>query len=183
MSTTSIYRLGREPSCIGDVRNSWRGAMYVWNDVAKRYCGLDSFPIFDDGKRERVWNAFKNPRMPEHERIVLLSTLDNAGVYGRDAKTVADAFMHYGREHPHSSLIEQAEILRAADLRPDDLVAWQQTSVGEFWGQSWNEEREDNDWYDPATGVQHFDVFAEARALSTSKAPSIDDGTKTPPSA
>jgi hypothetical protein len=166
MSTTVIYRLGRDPGEIGEMRNAWRGAMYVWNDVAKRYCGLDGFPIFDDGKRGRVWNSHNNPRMPEHERIVLLSTMDNAGVYGRDAKAVADAFERYGREHPHSSLIEQAEILRTADLQPDDLVAWLQTSVSEFWGRSWNEEREDDDWYDPATGTKHFDVYAEAAISS-----------------
>jgi hypothetical protein len=162
MSTTSIYILGSEPGEIGECRNSWRGAMYVWNDIAKRYCGMESFP-FSGSKQSDVWNANRHHMMPEHDAIVLLSTMDNAIVWGRDAKTVADAFDRYGREHPESSLAEQAEILRSATLNPDDALAWQQTSVGEFWGQSWNEEKEDYDWYNPLTGVNHFDVLQEAR--------------------
>jgi hypothetical protein len=164
MSTTNIYRLGRDPGEIGETRNAWRGAMYVWTDVAKRYCGMDRFPMFGSGDEAsyRVWHSFKDPRMPQHEKIVLLSTLDNAAAYGRDAKVVAEAFDRYGREHPNSSLTEQAEILRTADLQPSDLVAWLQTSVSEFWGSTWNEEKEDNDWYDPATGSKHFDIVAEA---------------------
>jgi len=163
MSTTELYRLGRDPGHIGAVRNSWRGAMYIWNDVAKRYCGMDSFPIMNDGERFRVWGAYEDPRMPEHERIVLLSTMDNATVAGKDAQTVAEAFERYGKEHPGSSFIEQAEILRSADLQPTDLVAWQQTSVGEFWGVRWDDELEDNVWYDPAA-ANHFDVLETVRA-------------------
>ena len=161
MSTTNIFRLGSEPREIASIKNSWRGAKYVWNDMAKRYWGLQSFPMFDDGNRSKVWNTYRHKKLPEHEKIVLLSTMDNAVVFGRDAKVVADAFERYGREHPDSSLIEQAETLRRAELKPDDAVAWQQTSVGEFWGGKYDEAAEDRLWYDPATGSQHFDVVAE----------------------
>jgi hypothetical protein len=162
MSTTSIYVLGKEPGEIGECRNAWRGAMYVWNDIAKRYCDLPSFP-FDAPSQNKVWNANQRYIMPEHEQIVLLSTMDNAIVWARDAKTVAEAFAKYGREHPDSSLAEQAEILRTAALKPEDALAWQQTSVGEFWGQSWNDESEDYDYYDPHAGTKHFDVMSEVR--------------------
>jgi hypothetical protein len=162
MSTTSIYTLGSEPGEIGECRNSWRGAMYVWNDIAKRYCGMPGFG-FDEKLHNKVWNANRNYPMPEHEAIVLMSTMDNAIVWGRDANTVADAFEKYGREHPESSLTEQAEILRTAELKPDDALAWQQTSVGEFWGQSWDDEKDEPVWYNPATGTKHFDVLETAR--------------------
>lgn len=161
MSYTAIYRLGREPECIGETRNAWRGGMYVWTDVAKRYCGLSTFPMFDDAAAHRVWQSFKNPAMPEHERIVLISTFDNAAVLGRDREAVAAAFEQYGREHPNSSFAEQAAILRAADIQPDDLIAWQQTSVSEFWGQGWDSEKDERTWYDPAER-KHFDVYADA---------------------
>lgn len=168
MSTTSIYTLGSDPGEIGECRNAWRGAMYVWNDIAKRYCGLSGFP-FDRTGQNKVWNANLHYPMPEHERIVLLSTMDNALVWGKDASTVADAFAQYGREHPDSSLAEQAEILRKAELKSDDALAWQQTSVGEFWGNDWNDEKEDYDWYDPKTGTRHFNVLDEAkRSVATS---------------
>lgn len=162
MSTTSIYRLGSEPGEVGETRNSWRGAMYVWNDIAKRYCGMAGFG-FDEKQHSKVWNANRHYPMPEHDAIVLMSTMDNAIVWGRDAKTVADAFEKYGRERPNSSLSEQAEILRSVEIKPDDALAWQQTSVAEFWGTGWNEEKEDNDWYNPATGTKHFDVLEAAR--------------------
>jgi len=165
MSTTNVYKLGSEPGEIGECRNSWRGAMYVWNDIAKRYCGMSGFG-FDEKLHKKVWNANLDYPMPEHDRIVLLSTMDNAIIWGKDASTVAEAFAKYGREHPESSLGEQAEILRAAKLAPDDALAWQQTSVGEFWGQIWNEEQEDYEYYDPKAGTRHFDVLAEAQQIS-----------------
>ncbi len=132
--------------------------MFVWNDVAQRYCGLPRFPFSGPGV-SRVWNADRDPRMPEHERIVLLSTMDYAVVLGSDAQAVADAFARYGKEHPASSYREQADILRSADIQPDDLIAWQQTSVGEFWGSRWDDTAEATVWYDPAEG-SHFDVYA-----------------------
>lgn len=48
MSCTEIYVIG-ENHCEyqGECKNAWRGAMYVWNDVAKRYFGLEGFPSFD----------------------------------------------------------------------------------------------------------------------------------------
>lgn len=170
MSTTSIYRLGRDPECIGECRNSWRGHMYVWNDVAKRHCGLPRFPLGfggnDNSEMSRVWNAFTDPEMPEHERIVLATTMDYATVRGRDMDAVIAAFERYGKEHPESSISEQAEILKAADIRPNDLVGWQGTSVSEFWGTEWDSEKDEQTWYDPSTN-KHFDAFAAATTTHT----------------
>lgn len=164
MSTTDIYRLGREPGEIGSVRNSWRGGMYVWSDIAKRYFGLPSFPMFDDKARDKIWNASKHVAMPRHEIIVLMTTMDNATIRGSDAAAVANAFEMYAAQHEGSSFGEQAAILRSADLQPDDLVAWNQTSVSEFWGCGWDAEKDEPVWYDPATGTKHFDAYAEAMA-------------------
>jgi hypothetical protein len=169
MSTTSIYRLGREPEEIGEARNAWRGAMYVWNDIAQRYFGLPNFPMGRDEIASKIWNAHRHHDLPEHEAIVLMSTMDHATVRGRDASIVAEAFERYGREHPNSSLREQAEILRSAELQPNDYLAWQQTSVAEFWGCQWDGEKDEPDWYDPATGDKHFDVVEAARGSQSSR--------------
>ena len=162
MSTTNIYRLGREPAEIGETHNSWRGAMYVWNDIAKRYFGLSTFPLFDDTARLKIWNAHTYASLPQHEIIVLMTTMDFAVVCGRSARIVADAFEKYGKEHPHSSLAEQAEILLSADIQSNDWIGWQQTSVAEFWGEQWDGKKNEMIWYDPATNDKHFDVVAEA---------------------
>lgn len=168
MSTTGIYVLGSEPGEIGECRNSWRGAMYVWNDIAKRYCGMPPGFGFAQKEHHTVWNVWRNRPMPEHEIIVLLSTMDNAIVWAKDVLLVADAFEKYGHDHPDSSLAEQAQILRVAKLKPDDALAWQQTSVGEFWGQDWDHEKDEPVWYAPATGTKHFDVVDEITSLRAS---------------
>lgn len=164
MSTTTIYRLGRDPSEIGETRNAWRGAMYVWNDIARRYFGLESFPISDQIAQRKVWNAYDHAELPSHETIVLLTTMDFAVVRGADIPAVTTAFEQYGMEHPNSSFREQADILRFADLQPEDLVGWQQTSVSDFWGSGWDPEKDDITWYDPSEG-KHFDVCRDAAKL------------------
>mgnify|MGYP001332332109 CR=1 FL=1 len=168
MSTTTIYRLGRDPGELAEFRNSWRGAMQVWSHIAKRYLELDMFP-FSGPDQKRVWQAHLTHPLSPEERIVLLSTMDNAAVRGADVPAVAAAFDAYGAGHTDSSYREQGialrELVACGEIRPDDWIAWQQTSVGEFWGHiAWNEEREDYDWYDPATGTKHFDFYAEATA-------------------
>jgi len=134
--------------------------MYIWNDIAKRYCGLDGFP-FDDRGQKKVWNAWQLGNMPKHEKIVLLSTMDFATASGKDIEAVCAAFEQYGQEHPNSSLAEQASLLRAAGLGAEDLAAWNQTSVSEFWGSSWDEEKDDTVWYDAANDDKHFDICSE----------------------
>jgi hypothetical protein len=166
MSTTSIYRLGRDPCCLFEARNAWRGAMQVWNHVARRYFGLEMFPWSGD-MQNKVWGAARTHPLSPEEKIVLLTTMDNAVVRGGDAEAVAAAFDAYGAGHTDSSFREQAEAIRAAiksgDIQPDDFLAWQQTSVGEFWGrQGWNEAKENWDWYDPNTGDKHFDAYQDA---------------------
>jgi hypothetical protein len=140
--------------------------MQVWSHIARRYFGLDSFPMFNDAERSKVWNASATHPLSTEERIVLLSTMDKAIVKGSDVAALADAFDAYGAGHTDSSYREQAEALKSllasGEIKPDDYIAWQQTSVGEFWGQKWNDDREDYDWYDPATEKKHFDCYAEA---------------------
>lgn len=166
MSQTELYRLGQNPAEIGTCRNAWRGGMYIWDDIAKRYFGLKGFPMFDEGDRNRVWNAYDHVPMPRHEIIVLLSTMDKATVRAEDIGPVADAFEQYAKEHPNSSIGEQAAILRSATFQPGDIVAWNQTSVCSFWGLVWDEETEEENWYDPNQNTAHFDAYADAMAAT-----------------
>lgn len=161
MSTTIIYRLGREPGELGKTRNAWRGAMYVWNDIAKRYFDMESFPMYDKAAQKKVWNAQHHAVLPQHEIIVLMTTMDFAVVRGRDVQIVADAFEKYAKEHQNCSLAEQAAILRTADIRPDDLIGWQQTSVSEFWGRGWDKKSDEVTWYDTKEN-KHFDAYARS---------------------
>jgi hypothetical protein len=159
MSHTSIYRLGDDAGCIGETKNAWRSGMYVWNDMASRYFHLSSFPIFDNEMQRKIWNTHNFHNIPDHERIVLTSTMDNAIVHAEDIGKLVEAYEKYGAEHPNSNFREQAAIIRASEIEPDSAIAWQQTSVGEFWGKRWSEDDEDYLYYDHRKGDKHFDVF------------------------
>lgn len=145
MSATLIYAIkqGEQPIFIGEARNAFRGAMYVWNDIAKRYFGLGGFPHFDDEMQRRVWNAGNEKPLTEAELIVLASTMDKAVVEKAGIEKLLLAFNEYGPAHENSSIQEQAELISSnADKIPDGYVlAWIQTSVcGDGWFGMWDEE-------------------------------------------
>ena len=133
MSCTEIYSVG-ENHCeyLGETKNAWRGAMYVWNSIAQKYFGLDGFPIFDDSMQKRIWNADNEHDLPEHEKIVLASTMDSVVVKKSDIGKLVTAFEQYAIEHPNSSIGEQLEIIKHSNLEDGHMIAWLQTSVSEF---------------------------------------------------
>lgn len=51
MSYTTIFFLKKDKVLSSDFKNAFRGAMYVWNDFAKRYCEMDGFPL----NNEECW--------------------------------------------------------------------------------------------------------------------------------
>lgn len=171
MSYTELFILTKDNSYqVFEFKNAFRGAMYVWNDVARRYAGFDRFPLFDKNEQMEVWNYNnRHPNtMKEHEIIVLLTTMDGALVEGDKCEQLISAFELYGKEHPNSSYSEQAEaIISAVDkLGKTNIagVAWNQTSVNERWILE-NIETDDGDFeytvYDFNNGNSHFWVFEE----------------------
>lgn len=163
MSTTQIFKLGAPNAClIGETQNAWVGAMYIWNDVAKRYCGLPSFPgFYEQAKRSEVWNAWQKDNMPRHEKIALLSTMDYATISAKNITEAFEAFIQYGKEHPNSSFHEQAWIIKRTILNDDQFVAFNQTSVGDFWGETYSDENEDFEYYGPNCNEKHFEIFED----------------------
>lgn len=138
MSTTLIFAVKQddEPVFIGETRNAFRGAMYVWKDMAKRYFGLGGFPHFDEEMQRRIWNAGNEKPLTEAEMIVLASTMDKAIVAKPGIEKLLVAFEEYGTAHEQSSISEQAELIRSnIDTIQDGYsLAWIQTSVcGDGW--------------------------------------------------
>ena len=162
MSTTTIYKIGNEAAEVGEFRNAHRGAMYVWHQIAKEHFGLDMFPMFDEEMQRKVWNAHDHADLTDDEIIVLASTMDKAVVNHKGLKQLIEAFEVYGKVHNASSLLEQAEVLKAIELSDGEYIAWQQTSCGEFWAEGeWDEEHEEYDFYNPSEGEEHFDVIEQ----------------------
>ena len=137
MSYTEIHIVSPESyELAGEVKNAWRGAMYVWNQIAQDHFGLESFPMFDEKMQGKVWNAGNHKAISEDEYVVLASTMDHASVKVKDAPRLIKAFRCYAADHPNSSLNEQADLIfeALADFNPSDdhLIMWTQTSVCEF---------------------------------------------------
>ncbi|MCE8034574.1 hypothetical protein EKK97_13815 [Billgrantia tianxiuensis] len=171
MSRTEIFLLQPNGGVhVLEFRNAWRGAMYVWNDIAKRYCGFERFPLgFDDKGKEQqmdVWNyGNRNPDMPEHDAIVLLSTMDHALLEPDQWERLAEAFEKYGSEHPDSSYSEQAAALRQAmesEAGKDVTgIGWLQTSVCDTEWLIWDEDGEERRSYDPSKDEGHLWILAQ----------------------
>lgn len=165
MSYTEICAIedGKEPVCIGEVRNAWRGAMYVWNDIANRYFNTD-FPTWGNNDlQSRIWNAWNDKPLSLCESIVLLTTMDKATVKKNDVGSLLHAFREYAEKHPESSIGEQADLIQSAQLEDGQLIAWVQTSVSEGWFAQWSEEDE----CDKTNTEGSFDVFEYANELRT----------------
>jgi hypothetical protein len=166
MSETCIYKLAEQTVIIDEFKNSWCGAMYVWNQISKDYFGLDSFPSCDEKLQMEIWNAQNNKELKDEELIVLLSTLDKSIVDSDGLNTLISAFQLYGENHPNSSISAQAISLKDINLKKGEFIAWQQTSVSEFWGElDYNYEDVDNEedavmqYYDPNNGDIHFNII------------------------
>ncbi len=134
MSSTEIYAVGENYcSFIGETKNAWRGAMYVWDDIARRYFNLECFPSFgNDDIKKIIWNAGNEHDLTEHELIVLASTMDRVVFSYKDLDRLTDAFDKYYEEHKNSSIGDQSKIIKRCDLTSDKKIAWNQTSINEF---------------------------------------------------
>lgn len=162
MSTTQVFAVKQdeEPIFLGECRNAFRGAMYVWSDISKRYFGLDGFPPFDLDMQSRVWNAGNEKPLTEAELIVLASTMDKAIVDPAGIQQLLVAFVEYGEAHENSSISEQAEIINKSipEIPDGYALAWIQTSVcADGWFVNWDKENE----VDIADLSESFDVIQQ----------------------
>ncbi len=164
MSHTIIcaVKQGEEPILLGECRNAFRGAMYVWHDMATRYFHLEGFPHFDEKLQRRVWNAGNEFPLTNAELIVLASTMDKATVSKDGIDRLLEAFKEYGADHENSSIAEQAGLISEQRKNIPDgyCIAWIQTSVSDGWFSFWNEDGDSMTCNMP----EHFDVIEQAIA-------------------
>jgi hypothetical protein len=138
MSCTEIYGLTKNSvKCIGETRNSWRGAMAVWRLLEKKYLPKfipewarrtarpdDEYSrtscIGSNKEIEEIWGLLKSPRLTKTERIVLGSTFDNVLARVDRIAEVLSAFREFEGE---TSLKEQADIIERAIREDPEIVA------------------------------------------------------------
>ena len=148
MSCTEIYALKNSKTyCIGEVRNSFRGAMAIWKSMEKKYLPkyipdwakslnrtdaeysrTTTSMSSDEEPINEIWSLFKNDNVSKEHKIVLGSTFDNVLVKTENIGILLDAFRSYDAE---TSLKEQAELIEKAIKDDPDIIAigWNQTSV------------------------------------------------------
>jgi len=130
MSETVLYGLFKDYSleALGEYRNSHLAAATIWN-VLSRHLGQDSYNSY--ASSGELWPVWKLPEVPAFEKIVMLSTYDNAYVSKKNIPKLVDAYREFIKTFPDvnthiPSYIEDIE-------KADDLngLCWWTSSIGE----------------------------------------------------
>ena len=164
MSETEIYAVVDDGYVYYQcgLRNSWRGAMNIWNELSRKWFGWDNFPIMNVGDRtaQKVWDLHEDDRLSLNDRIVLKSTFDRAMVRVENIERLAVAMEDFATRYEPGSLIEHAKALRnLAWLDGCLAVCWNQTSVNCNPWQICDDE--DCRAYNIHTSTEHWFIFDE----------------------
>ena len=108
MSRTEIYRIEPNGDVVlhGGAKNSFRGAMLIWMQMARRYLRRDFNLMSRDGDQE-VWDLFKSPYVPITERVMMASTFDRVIVRIAEREKFLHAIDEYISHNDPGNLLEQ----------------------------------------------------------------------------
>lgn len=150
MSYTTMLAAGPDGNLVAcaEFRNAWRGAMSIWNHLARRYLGLEGFPLSEERGREAVWALAGDPKVEAAHRLALQTTLDGALLGPEMAEAVAVALETF--PGATENLIGQAKAIREAFASGARAVAWHQMSVDDNPWESYNLDRDEGGWWIPA---------------------------------
>lgn len=182
MSCTQISGLTKNRAYrIGEVRNSWRGAMAIWTILEDKYLpkfipewakSLEEKDYSDysrsysgnDNDMKQIWDLSNSDKLTFNEKIVLCSTFDNVLVRVESIDKVLKAFREFDDK---TSLKEQANIIEKALKENQDIIAigWNQTSVCEDKWVFKNYDEEKNEWfgYNLEENKDHWFLFDELK--------------------
>ena len=184
MSEVEIYTFDKEGNAChaGEARNAARGAMAIWRILEDAYLPpmqddsilqlQKQFPNYKPSRlngtssdMQEVWNLAKDERLPQFERIVMITTFDKVVVQKAVFATVIDAFIQFDKTYPgRTNLLEQVEVLKEADEDGSIAVAWNQTSVNDSMWQHFVETDDSEDekefFYNLNVGKDHYYPFS-----------------------
>lgn len=150
MSYIEIFKFNKngDSESYGEVKNTWLGAMAVWEILGIKYCGHGA-SMFDINQMKRIWKLVDNKSVAQHERIVLFTTLDKCLVRKEELPKVAEAFRKFAG---NTNLKEQADVLDDLYKEEDCIgVGFHQNSIS---CEQWFE-------YNCLSGTEHFWLFDE----------------------
>ena len=171
MSCTEIYGFDKSGNAYyyEEVKNAWRGAMAVWQELEKKYLPpyyskyahieTSRCTSFDEEAMKEIWNLAEQPNVSMHDKICLCTTFDKILVKKDDIFKVVEAFRNFEGD---TSLSEQADILEEM-YKDDDCIAvgWNQTSINcDTWeNYKYNEEKDEREPYNCINDKEHEWLF------------------------
>ncbi|EJG7554940.1 hypothetical protein [Listeria monocytogenes] len=159
MSSTNIHvvRANGDVEIYAEVKNSFAGAMKVWNSLNAKYDFRDN--LFTEFKK--TFSSFNKGVYEDFENVVLGSTFDNVIVKKEDIQLLIAAYEKYIDEFDGSNLGLQIEIFRQIENKADAIgIAWCQTSVcDDLWDFGYDEEKDELIPYNIYKGDDHWFLF------------------------
>jgi hypothetical protein len=166
MSTTTVYGVWPDEKKVEEIAeygNAWHSAPLLWDGLANRYLGVDSFMFHAD----RLWKLAKDARLSRAQRAVLTLTFDNAIIMAEDYDRAANDI-----KEMMGDLLIGGHWVRIADLlasKPDSpAIGFYWTSVSEnpFDG-GWTEDEEGDEVEVPLDYTKFWSVYEEASLKET----------------
>jgi len=171
MSYTVLYGLDskKELEELGEYTNSHLAAPTIWNVLA-RHIGRDRLSYgMDESEMKAFWAVWKLPVVPVFEKIVMLSTYDNAYVSKENIPKLLDAYKEFIKTFPDVNTHIPSYI---ADIeKADNLngLCWWTSSIGEDPWFEWDDEDEEVQ-YDFNSGDKHWELFEYLESFKTEEA-------------
>ncbi len=143
MSSTTLLvaRNDGELHPYASYKNSWHGAMLIWNGFAERY--NTPFNLINEESMKKLWALAGDAKVPLHDRITLATTYDRFIVYSQDFPRLVASLRETAKWLPaHCHITKQADDIEKimelnANCSDPDLhiiaVGWNQTSVVDVW--------------------------------------------------
>lgn len=157
MSATVVYGVKSDGAIqyIGEARNAFRGAMYVWSILCEKY-QIDGGMF---GGFQKLWKLADTSILEDFENIAMKSTFDNVIVRKEDIPLLLQSYKEFDSHFSNSNLLEQVEIIQNEIMNNQDMIAvcWNQTSVNRNpWSIGYDEELEEEIPYNIFSGKKHW---------------------------
>ena len=149
MSHTEIYAVFPDSDgrfvFVEEFANSHGGAAFIWDALVLEYLGLRLSGVDCHTRWGRLWTLLREGKMSEFHENILRTTMDRAVIEQHIMGEIANEFKDFADEQQvgemlnHAcSLREQAKVLRNLEKKGALYAAWNQSTIGEFWGKDYN---------------------------------------------
>jgi hypothetical protein len=167
MSRTTMYAFPETGPCwkTATFQNSWGSASRVWFSLCARYFGNENYWMSPENAN-RLWPLWKDSRLSECEKRVLLWTFDRALVRSTTFARMAEFLREFDCLCPvpqsHANHLQAIAVQLEECLANPKIVAagWHQTSVSSnHWWVYTDFENGEGRPYDLSVDSNHFFVF------------------------